>query len=126
MDIDVSRIADIVLMRLSGEFFSRRDLAPVLLSYLRRGHTKFILCFTSVRAINSVGLQTLIEMNSILESKGGGIRLCNLNPQIARTMTASRIDEVVRVAKDEDTAFVDLLTSLPIGSGMSSVSKFRN
>ncbi|HEX9745680.1 MAG TPA: STAS domain-containing protein [bacterium] len=126
MDIDASIIADVVILRLRGEFKQRKDLLPVFLSYFRKGQKKFVLVFDGVTAINSVGLQTLIELHRMAETIGGGLRICNLKTDVVRALKSSRIDEVVRIVADEDMALMDLVAGLPIDSRVSSVSRYRN
>lgn len=126
MGIDISCVADVVFVKLSGEIRQKDDLLGSLAEYLLRGHNKFVLCFQNVRSINSLGLQSLLEFSSVLENRGGGLRVCNASPEVSRAMKTSRVDQVVTMSENEDIAFVDLLTGIPIGSNRTSVSRYRN
>jgi len=126
MEISVTRIADVVLLRLVGDFKARKEFAAIFWSHFHRGRSKFLLNFDGVRAINSHGLQALLEFNRLAEAAGGALRLCGVSDGLTKVFKAARVIEVFAIREDEDTALVELLGGLPTDSDISTISRYRN
>lgn len=126
MDVTATSIADVVVLKLAGEFKTRTDIADVFWANFNRGTSKFILNFEKVSAVNSVGLQTLIELHRLTENAGGGLRITRINELIARVFKASNMDKILKLYDDEDLALVSLMGGLPVDTDITPISRYQH
>jgi anti-anti-sigma factor len=126
MEITASSISDVVVLKLDGELKSRNDIAGAFWEHFNRGSSKFILNFEKVAMVNSAGLQALIELQRLAETAGGGLYITGINSNIQRVFQASRMDEVLKIYKDEDMALVGLLGGLPHDVRITPMSRYQN
>jgi anti-anti-sigma factor len=126
MEIQSTRVGDIIVLKPRGEFKSRGKLAATLWSFLHRGHNKFIINFEAVRSINSVGLRVLLEFQRLAESAGGSLGLCCVSDALLKVFEAARMRDALSFHADEDAALLGMLGGLPVSSHESSISRYRN
>ena len=126
MDVTATGIADVVVLKLEGDFKARTDIADVFWAHFNQGTSKFILNFEKVTAVNSVGLQVLIELHRIAENAGGGIRITGINETIVRVFEVSEMDKILKLYKDEDLALVSLMDGLPVDTRISPISRYQH
>ena len=126
MEITATRIADVVVLKLNGDFKTKKYIVEIFWAHFNRGLNKFILNFEKVRAINSVGLQALIDLHRLAESAGGGIRLSGICRDVLRVLESAEVDQVLVIQDDEDLALADLLSRIPLDLRSAPVSRYRN
>lgn len=126
MEVNSVLVGDVVLCKPEGELTSRSELASVLWNHLHKGRNKFIINFEKVRAINSVGLSTLLEFKRLAEASGGEIKICGMCDNISRVFKASQLSEVFANYDDEELALAGFIKGLPLVRAESSVSRYRN
>lgn len=126
MEIATVIIGDVVVLKLSGELRSRDDVAIQFQSFLYTGRNKFIINFENVRAINSIGLSTLLEFKHLAEAAGGSIMLCLLRDELKRMLNVTRLDEVFTIFDDEEMALSGFIKGLPKITRESAISRYRN
>jgi anti-anti-sigma factor len=126
MEVASSLIGDVVLLKPQGELTSRGKVAGAFWSYLHRGTSKFVVSFENVRAINSVGLSTLLEFKRLAEASGGQIKLCRVSENLKKVFRVAQLSEVFSFYDDEDVALAGFIKGLPLMSADSSISRHRN
>jgi len=126
MEVETSLIGDVVVLKLIGELTSRNPLSSVFWSHLHRGQSKFVVNLERVRAINSVGLNSLLDFKRLSEAAGGGIILCSVCDEVKGILKSTGIEEVFAVFDDEEPALAGFIKGLPSMSSHSSVSRYRN
>ncbi|MCX6647364.1 MAG: STAS domain-containing protein [bacterium] len=119
-------IGDVVVIKLNGDLRSRDDITGQFQSYLYTGKSKFIINFANVRAVNSIGLSTLLEFKHLAEAAGGSIILCMLKDEVKRVLNVTRLDEIFSIFDDEDTALAGFIKGLPLMKRESAISRHRN
>ena len=126
MEVASILVGDVVLVKLEGELTSRREVASVFWRYLHKGTSKFVVSFENVRAVNSVGLSTLLEFKRLAEASGGAIKICKMSDDLKRVFSVALLTEVFTFYDDEDLALAGFIKGLPHISADSSVSRYRN
>ena len=126
MEVASVIIGDVVVIKLSGELRSRDDIAGQFQNYLFTGRNKFIINFANVRAVNSIGLSTLLEFKHLAEAAGGSILFCALRDEVRRVMKVTRLEEIFTIYDDEDTALAGFIKGLPLIRRESAISRHRN
>ena len=126
MEIDISRIGDVVVLRMAGEFRTRSDIAAVFWAHLQNSVSRFVLNFDKVRTINSIGFQTLLELQRLAEASGGGVRICGLSDELRKTFRTTQMEEVFSIMQDEESALVDFLGILPVKGSSTSSGRYVN
>jgi anti-anti-sigma factor len=126
MEIGVSSIADVVVMRLQGDLKARADITAVFWSHLQNGRSKFVLNFARVTGVDSVGFTALMELQRIAEASGGSIRICKLDEHVRKLFRAYGMEQAFSVFKDEDTALAGFVGALPVNCGEACHSQYLN
>jgi len=126
MEVASVLVGDVVLLKPEGALTSRSELAKVLWNHLHKGRSKFVINFENVRAINSVGLSTLLEFKRLAESSGGEIKICGMRENIRRVFKVAQLSEVFASYDEEDMALAGFIKGLPLVRAESSVSRYRN
>jgi len=126
MDVEATKISDVVVFKLSGEFTARSELAAHFWTFLHKGNCKYLLNCSKLRMINTVGLNTIIEFNRLAEASGGAIVLYGLAPEVLKMFKSIRLDEIFTIFEDEDLALSTLIQGLPVLDSNSTVSRYRN
>ncbi len=63
-----------------------------------------VLDFSRVEFISSAVLNKLIVLDRAIESLGGKLVVCGLSPSIRDLLSMTRLDQMFRVATDQETA----------------------
>jgi anti-anti-sigma factor len=126
MQIRVSQIADVVVLKLSGDFTQRADIAAAFWSYLQNGSSKFIVDFRYVSSINSAAFCALIECQRLVESSGGSVRICNLDSQLKKDFKAYGMEGFFSIFHDQESALTGLTGALPVNCTEACQSRYLN
>ena len=65
---------------------------------------KLLLNFGNVEYLSSAALGKLITLNKKLQSVGGRLILCNIDPQIYEVFEITKLDRFFNIQKEEQTA----------------------
>jgi anti-anti-sigma factor len=126
MDIRTTQIADVVVLKLSGEFMNRADIAAEFWAHLQNGSSKFIVNMHYVSKINSSAFCALIECQRVVEASGGTMRICDLDPELRKDFKAYGMDGFFSIFRDENSAIVGLMGAVPVNCAEACQSRFLN
>src|SRR6266478_3814774 len=65
------------------------------------GRRKLLLNFGNVEYLSSAALGKLITLNKKLQSVGGRLILCNIDPEIYEVFEITKLDRFFKIEKDE-------------------------
>lgn len=65
------------------------------------GRRKLLLNFGNVEYLSSAALGKLITLNKKLQSAGGKLVLCNIDPQIYEVFEITKLNKLLMIKKDE-------------------------
>ena len=68
------------------------------------GRRKVLLNFGNVEFLSSAALGKLITLNRKLQSAGGKLILCNIDPQIYEVFEITKLDRFFNIQKEEQSA----------------------
>src|ERR1700756_3944579 len=68
------------------------------------GRRKLLLNFGNVEYLSSAALGKLITLNKKVQSAGGRLILCNIDPQIREVFEITRLDKLFVIKNDEQEA----------------------
>jgi anti-sigma B factor antagonist len=69
-----------------------------------QGRKKILLNFSNVEYMSSAALGKLITLNKKVQSAGGKLVLCSIDPQIREVFEITRLDKVFAIRGDEQDA----------------------
>ena len=70
----------------------------------QEGRRKLLLNFSNVEYLSSAALGKLITLNKKLQSVGGRLILCNIDPQIYEVFEITKLDKFFNIQKEEQVA----------------------
>jgi len=70
----------------------------------QEGAKKLLLNFGNVEYLSSAALGKLITLNKKLQSAGGRLILCNIDPQIYEVFEITKLDKFFNIQKEEQAA----------------------
>ena len=65
---------------------------------------KILLCFENVEHLSSAALGTLITINTKIKSKGGQLRLSNIDKQIYEVFVITKLNKLFQIYDTEEKA----------------------
>lgn len=65
---------------------------------------RIIISFENVDHLSSTALGKIIEINRLVQSSGGRLVLCSLDPVIQAIFTVTRLDRILPIYKDAEAA----------------------
>ena len=68
------------------------------------GRRKLLLNFGNVEYLSSAALGKLITLNKKVQSAGGRLILCNIDPQIHEVFEITKLDKFFKIMKEEQQA----------------------
>ncbi len=68
------------------------------------GRRKVLLNFGNVEFLSSAALGKLITLNRMLQSAGGKLVLCNIDPQIYEVFEITKLNKLFNIQKEEQAA----------------------
>lgn len=126
MDIRIERVADVVILRLRGDLKSRSDISPLFATLLETGNTKFVLSFAGVTKVETAGFTALLEVQDMIESAGGFMRLCSLDEALRKLFKAYGVDHTFSIMRDEKSALDGLVGIKPVNCADVCYSRYLN
>ena len=69
-----------------------------------RAQRKIVLDFSQVRFLSSQMLGVLINLHKKAEQINGAVILCGLHPELGKVFKITRLDKLLKFAKDEEAA----------------------
>ena len=72
------------------------------------GRRKVLLNFKNVEFLSSAALGKLITMNRKLQTAGGKLVLCEIDPQIYEVFEITKLNKLFNIQKDEQTAMQEI------------------
>ena len=68
------------------------------------GRRRILLNFSNVEYLSSAALGKLITLNKKLQTAGGKLILCNIDPQIYEVFEITKLDKFFKIMKEEQAA----------------------
>src|ERR1041384_7596637 len=72
------------------------------------GRRKLLLNFRNVEYLSSAGLGKFITLNKKVNSSGGRLILCSIDPQIYEVFEITKLNKLFNIQKDEQTGMQEL------------------
>ena len=97
----------IYLLALKGRLVLGEEsigLLTVIDNLLASGATRMVINLEQVNYVDSAGLGTLIEMHRKTKAKGGGLKLCNLRPNLRQALEIARLLPIFETCPTETAA----------------------
>jgi anti-sigma B factor antagonist len=67
-------------------------------------NSKILLNFSNVEYLSSAALGKLIALNKKVKAATGRLILCSIDPNIYEVFELTRLDQILKIEKDEQTA----------------------
>jgi len=97
----------IYLLALKGRLVLGEEssgLLSVIDKLLASGATRMVINLEHVNYVDSAGLGALIEMHRNTKAKGGGLKLCNLGPNLRQALQMARLLPIFETCPSETAA----------------------
>jgi anti-sigma B factor antagonist len=79
-------------------------LGTMIDSLLASGATRFVIDLEQANYVDSAGLGALIEMHRKIKAKDGGLKLCNLGPNLRQALEMARLLPIFETYPTETAA----------------------
>jgi anti-sigma B factor antagonist len=79
-------------------------LLTVMDNLLASGATRIVINLEHVNYVDSAGLGALIEVHRKTKGKGGGLKLCNLGPNLKQALEIARLLPIFETCPSETAA----------------------
>jgi anti-anti-sigma factor len=107
LEITQREVNGIYLLALKGRLVLGEEsngLRTTIDSLLASGAQRIVINLEQVNHVDSAGLGALIEMHRKIKAKGGGIKLCNLGPNLKRALEIARLLPIFETCSSETAA----------------------
>lgn len=107
MQTIMEQAGNVTIFNLVGNFDGGKDCQKTTGKFqelLDKGSRDFVINFSLIRWINSNGVGCLIAARKLVDTVGGRMVLCGLNPRSLSTIYTMRLEEVFPVADTLETA----------------------
>ena len=97
----------VYLLALKGRLILGQESTGLLTTIdnlLASGATRILINLEHVNYVDSAGLGTLIEIHRKAKAKGGGLKLCNLGPNLRQALEIARLLPVFETYSTEAAA----------------------
>ena len=98
---------DVLVIELSGPTWgtlAETQLKPEVSVALGMGRRRFVIDFTSVSFITSMGLGVIVACWVSIGQAGGALRVCGLSPRVLALFAVSGVDKVLEIHPDLPSA----------------------
>jgi anti-sigma B factor antagonist len=92
-------------------------LRQVVASLLEKGNKRILLNLRGVGYIDSSGLGELVRTHTTLGRQGGEMKMTNLSPKVQELLETTRLNKVLEIYKDEDSALESFRPAVSGASG---------
>jgi anti-sigma B factor antagonist len=107
LEITQREMNGIYLLALKGRLVFGQEsngLRTMIDNLLGSGATRIIVNLKHVNYVDSAGLGALIEMHRKTKAKGGGLKLCNLGPNLRQALEIARLLPIFETCPTETAA----------------------
>lgn len=107
LEITQREMNGIYLLALKGRLALGRESSGLLATIdnlLASGATRIVFNLEQVNYVDSAGLGALIEIHRKTKSKGGGLKLCNLGPNLRQALEIARLLPIFETSPTEAAA----------------------
>jgi len=107
LEITQREMNGIYLLALKGRLVLGHEssgLRTMIDKLLASGVIRIVLNLKDVRYVDSAGLGALIEMHRETKAKGGGLKLCNLGPNLRQALEIARLLPIFETCPTETAA----------------------
>jgi anti-sigma B factor antagonist len=113
MRIEITKVFDVIIIRLSGTFTEEVDLKRGLEGMLPSTSPNVLVNFEHVDYINSSCFRSLAKFHQKIASVGGDVRLCTLQPQVRQLFAFAKLDAGFHIYASEDEGIISYYSKLP-------------
>ncbi len=106
-ETDIISLAQGVLVRPAGprlDAASAPALKNAVIDLANQGNTRVVVSASQLQHVDSSGLGTLIALHKTLQTAGGRLVLCDVSAKVMPILKLTRLDRVLTIASDADTA----------------------
>ena len=107
LEITQREMNGIYLLALKGRLVLGQESSGLLTmidNLLASGATRIVINLEQVNYVDSAGLGALIEMHRKIKAKGGGLKLCNLGPNLRQALEIARLLPIFETCPTETVA----------------------
>jgi anti-sigma B factor antagonist len=106
--LEVEDIGDITVVNFTDrKILDEQNIQLIgeqLFGLVDEGRKKVLLNFSNVEYLSSAALGKLITLNKKLQSAGGRLVLCNIDPQIYEVFEITKLNKLFNIHKEEQAA----------------------
>jgi len=107
LEITQREMNGIYVLALKGRLVLGQEssgLRAMIDNLLASGVTRIVINLEHVNYVDSAGLGALIEMHRDTKAKGGGLKLCNLGPNLRQALEIARLLPIFETCPTETAA----------------------
>jgi anti-anti-sigma factor len=106
MSIHIEKVEDVERVGIQGDldFHTITEVRSELAKLADRQPAKVLIDLKNVSYVDSSGLAAFIELFQKMKRYGGKMILSNLTPGVKKIFDVSRLDMILKIAKDEQEA----------------------
>ena len=107
LEITQREVNEIYILALNGRLVLGQEssgLRAMIDNLLSSGTTRIVINLEQVNYVDSAGLGALIEMHRKTKAKGGGLKLCNLRPNLRQALEIARLLPIFEISPTEIAA----------------------
>ncbi len=105
---DLHRIDGALIARFSEHHIDAANCDAVfgeLIEAVRNEQPELLIVnFRRVSFLHSIAIGYVLQLKKLVESYGGDLRLCSLEPQLIETLAITRVDRLFRIHDTEKSA----------------------
>src|SRR5258707_3164360 len=112
LEITQREMNGIYLLALKGRLVLGEESSGLLTmidNLLASGATRMVINLEQVNYVDSAGLGALIEMQPKTKTKGGGLKLCHLRPNLRQALEMARLPPLSETSATATTAASGIL-----------------
>ena len=101
MDFKMQRVEDVVVMMIEGKLLSEQETSSIrdqIIKDLNSGNMKFIFDLKGIVFVNSACLNFLVSSKNLIAGKNGTLVLCNVNDQLKKLLTLTKLESFFTIA----------------------------
>ena len=120
-EIPVARVAESILT----EAIEIEALARAIAELVACGNNRLVIDFSNVTRVSRNLLALLVRTHRRFHELGGRLKLCGLSPQLSQFVFVSRLEHVLAVAPDEETAVTSEWNAAPPRKPLPAASPLK-
>ena len=107
LKVDTRKVGNVVIVDLCGDIALGKhagELRETIRELLLKGHKRILLNMGEVDYVDSSGLAELVSSMTSAGSRGGALKLLNVQKKVSEAMRVTRIATVFQIFNDESDA----------------------